>query len=142
MTVASIGSVLERKNVLPVILHADHRPAVLLRLVVKRLREGADLAVGQAGGGAVSVFARSIVMQHEHLEPRASAGAGPLKHLPVAGRIAEGRVGTLADHEVNSFRLASVVVVEQQLRVLGQEWLAILSIAKFRSARGADHVLG
>src|SRR5262249_18716204 len=37
---------LERKDALPVVLHTDHRPAILLRLVVERLCEGANLAVG------------------------------------------------------------------------------------------------
>jgi len=36
----------ERKDALPVVLHADDRPAVLLRLIVKRLGEGADLGIG------------------------------------------------------------------------------------------------
>ena len=32
---------------LPVILHADDEPAILLRLVMQRLGEGADLGVRQ-----------------------------------------------------------------------------------------------
>src|SRR5262249_56171979 len=76
-------SLLKRKNALPVILHADHRPAVLLRLVVKRLREGADLAVGQALGRAIGVFARGVVLQEQHLHPTASAPAHPLTPLPL-----------------------------------------------------------
>jgi len=32
----------KRENAVPVILHAHDRPAVLLRLIVKRLREGAQ----------------------------------------------------------------------------------------------------
>ena len=42
------ASLLEREDPLPVVLHADDDPALLLRLVVERLREGADLGVGQA----------------------------------------------------------------------------------------------
>ena len=45
------GSRLEREDALPVVLHADHRPAVLLGLVVERRGEGADLAVGQPCAG-------------------------------------------------------------------------------------------
>ncbi len=36
-----------RGDFLPVALHADHGPAALLRLVIKRLGEGADLEVWQ-----------------------------------------------------------------------------------------------
>jgi hypothetical protein len=38
-------TLLERENTLPVILHANDGPALTLRLVVQRLREGADLGV-------------------------------------------------------------------------------------------------
>src|SRR5262249_4977299 len=107
-----VWSLLKRKGALPVILHADHRPAVLLRLVVKRLREGADLAVGQALGWAIGVFARGVVVQHQHLQARPGSSAGPLQHLPVAGRIAEGREGRPADHQVTPLGLAGVVVVK------------------------------
>src|SRR6266511_652989 len=134
------GALLEREDALPVVLHADYRPAFVLRLVVERRRKGADLAVGQTLRRAVGVLSRSVVVQHEHLQPR--AGAGPLQHLPVAGRVAERRVGPATDHEVNPFRLAGVVVVQDELRLLGQERLAVLAVAVFRSTRCADHLLG
>src|SRR5207248_11797608 len=46
-------SLLECKNVLPIILHADDCPAALFRLVIERLRERADFRVGQPVGGTV-----------------------------------------------------------------------------------------
>src|SRR5262245_26071511 len=102
----------EREDALPVVLHADHRPVLLLRLLVERGREGADLAVGQALRRPVGVFAGGVVVQHQHLEPRAGAGAAPFQHLAVAGRVAERRDRPTADHQVNAFRLAGLVVVE------------------------------
>ena len=77
-------------------------------------------------------------MQDEHREPRPVAGLGVLQHLLVAGRIAEGRVRPAAYHQVDAFGFATVVVVEQQLGVLGQERFAILVIAICRAAHGAD----
>src|SRR5262245_47074983 len=64
---AEIMLLLERKHSLPVVLHADHRPAVLLGLVIKRWSESADLAVRQTLRRAIGVFAGGIVMQHQHL---------------------------------------------------------------------------
>src|SRR4029450_6654197 len=136
------GGLFEREDAPPIILHADHRPAFALCLGVERRRKGADLAVGQTLRRAVGVLSRSVVVQHKHLQPRAGAGAGPLQHLPVAGRVAERRIGPAADHEVNPFGLAGVVVVQDELRLLGQERLAVLGVAVCRSAGGADHLLG
>jgi hypothetical protein len=36
----------EAKDAFPVILHADYRPAILLRLIVQCLGKGADFGVG------------------------------------------------------------------------------------------------
>src|SRR5438874_13816614 len=88
---------LEGEYLLPVVLHADHCPALLLRLVIESLREGADLRVRQTFRRAVGVLAVRIVVQDEHREPRAVAGLGVLQHLLVAGRIAEGRVRPAPD---------------------------------------------
>ena len=38
----------DREDLLPVVLHADHCPAILLRLIVERLREGTEFGVGQS----------------------------------------------------------------------------------------------
>src|SRR5215510_4164558 len=62
---------LERENILPVVLHADDDPAALLRLVVERLGEGANLGVGQPLGRSVAILACRIVVQQEHREPHA-----------------------------------------------------------------------
>ena len=51
-------------------------------------------------------------------------------------------IGLLPDHEVNAFGLAGIIVVEQELRILGQDRLAIRVIAISRAAGGADHLLG
>jgi hypothetical protein len=38
--------------------------------------------------------------------------------------------------------LPGVVIVEQKLGFLGQEWLAVLLVAILRPAHGADHLFG
>src|SRR5262249_17333764 len=48
ITSCGTGSFIEGEDALPVVLHADHGPPLLLRLVVERLREGTDLRVGEA----------------------------------------------------------------------------------------------
>jgi hypothetical protein len=78
----------------------------------------------------IGVF-RGVVVQQQHLEPGAGAGRGPLQHLPVAGGVAERGIGPTADHQVNAFGLAGVVVVQQQLRLLGQVRLAVAGKANF-----------
>ena len=63
------GSLPEREDAFPVVLRADEGPALLLRLVVQRLGEGADLGVGEPLGRAVSILALRIVVQHERSKP-------------------------------------------------------------------------
>ena len=93
------------------------------------------LVSGNPCGRTVGIFPRGIVVKDQHLQPCAGARTRIFQHLPVAGRVAEGRVGSPADHEVNSFGLAGVVVVEQQLWFLRQERLAVLVVAEFRARR-------
>ena len=102
----------------------------------------AELGVGQPARRAVGIFALRVVVQHQHHQPRAVAGAGIFQHLAVAVGVAERRVRAPADHQMNALGLAGLVVVEEQLRLLGQERLAVLVVAEFRSAHGADHLLG
>src|SRR6184192_2630269 len=129
---------LEGEYLLPVVLHADHCPAVLLRLVIESLWESADLRVRQTLRRAIGIFALCVVVQDEHRESRAVAGLGVFQHLLVAGGVAKCRVRAAADHQVDAFGFATVVVVEQQLGVLGQERFALLVIAICRAAHGAD----
>src|SRR5437773_5887863 len=75
---------LEGEYLLPVVLHADHCPAVLLRLVIESLRESADLRVRQTLRRAIGIFALRVVVQDEHREPRPVSGLGVLQHLLVA----------------------------------------------------------
>jgi hypothetical protein len=51
------------------------------------------------------------------------------EHLPVTGRIAERRVRSAADHQVDAFRLAGVVVVEQKLGFFSEDRPTILVVA-------------
>jgi hypothetical protein len=63
LMVLTLSGVFERKDPLPVVLHADHCPAVLLRFIVKCLGERADLAGGKSLCRAVGVFAFRVVVQ-------------------------------------------------------------------------------
>ena len=134
--------VLKGKNHLPILLHADDCPAVLLRLVVERLRERADFRVGKPFSGTVRVLPLCVIVQHEQRKPRAVAGLGIFEHLLVAGRVAEGDVRAAADHKMDAFGFAGIVVIEHDLRFLGQERLTVLVIAILGPARRADDLLG
>src|SRR5258707_12408945 len=82
-------TLLKRKDGLPVVLHADHRPAAFLCLIVECLREGAELAVGQTRCRAISVLSRSVVIQHQHFEARSSPSGGPLHTLPAPPQVSQ-----------------------------------------------------
>src|SRR5882757_1917491 len=133
---------LKGKDRLPIVLHADDRPAVLHRLVIERLRERPDFRVGQPFSGTVGVFAFGIVVQDEHRESGTAAGLSVFEHLLVAAGIAKSRVRPAADHQVNAFGFAGIVIVEQHFRFLGQERFAVLVVTILCLARGADDLLG
>src|SRR5262245_652449 len=73
----------ECKDALPVVLHADHCPALLFRFVVESLCEGADFGVRQTVGRAISIFTIRIVVQKDHRQASAVAGFGVFEHLAV-----------------------------------------------------------
>src|ERR1035438_1178349 len=58
-TFANDGSLLPGKNLLPVVLHADDKPALRLGLVIQCLGEGAHLGIRQSLGRAVGIQRRS-----------------------------------------------------------------------------------
>ena len=58
-----VDSVLEGKNTLPVVLHADDDPTIFLCLVVERLGKGADPRVRQTLGGTVGILAFRIIVE-------------------------------------------------------------------------------
>src|SRR4051794_14340319 len=51
-------------------------------------------------------------------------------------------VGPAAGHQVDALRLAGVVVVQQQLRLFGENRPTVLVIAVAGAAGGADDLLG
>ena len=65
-----------------------------------------------------------VVVRHWHFQPRASAGARPLRHFLVADRIAERRVRPTAGHYVDTLDFANRVAVGQKFRFLDWERLA------------------
>src|SRR6184192_3930915 len=80
---------LECECPLPVILHADHSPALLLRLAVQEVGESAHLSVGQPLRRSVGILAHCIIVQHNHRQPCSDAGFSVLQHLSIADGIAE-----------------------------------------------------
>ena len=80
-------------------------------------------------------------MIDEHLETRAAAGTGPFEHLAVAVRVAERRVRTFSDEEVDADGFAVVVVVEEQFRLAHQNGLAVHEVIPRLDAR-TDDLLG
>ncbi len=56
---------LKRKNHLPIVLHADDSPAVLLCFIVEGLSESADLRIGKPFSGPVGVFPLGVIVQDE-----------------------------------------------------------------------------
>src|SRR6266700_5372392 len=135
-------SLLECKDLFPIVLHADDCPAIFLRLVIERLRKRSDFGVGQPMSGAVRILSLCIVVQHEHRNPSAVARFGVFEHLLVAGGIAERSERPSTDHQVNALRLTGIIIIQKHLRLLGQERLAILVVAIRRAAHGADDLLG
>ena len=51
-------------------------------------------------------------------------------------------MGTAADHKVNALGLSGVIVIEQQLWVLGQYWVARIVVAVRGAAGRADDLFG
>src|SRR6266508_2353204 len=62
---------------------------------------------------------------HQPHESRATAAGRPLQHLLIAGRIAKSEDGTLADEALDPFRLARLIVDEENLRQLNQHWRTV-----------------
>ena len=137
-----LRSRLEPEDALPVVLHADNDPAILLGLVEQLLSKRTYLRVGEALGWPIRIFAHRIVVEDEHFEPRAIARCGVFEHLTVAGGVAKRRMGPPADHQVNALGLTRVVVILEKLRVFGQDRLTVLVIAIRRADSGADNLLG
>src|SRR5262249_16663231 len=133
---------LKCENALPVVLHTDYCPAVLLRLVVERLREGAYFRFWKPQGWTVGVFACRVVVQHQPHQRLTLARAGVLQHLLVPSRVAEVRVGPATDHEVNAFSLAAKIIEQRELGLFGEGCLALLVVVELRSESSANNLLG
>ena len=80
-------------------------------------------------------------MNQQH-EPRAVARLRVFQHLFVAVRVAECSDRTPSDYEMDSFGLTGLVVIEEQLGLLGEDRFAVLVVAELHCTRAADHLLG
>src|SRR5262249_47201958 len=103
------GSAVKGENTFPVVLYADYDPAVLLGLIEQLLGECAYSCVGKALGWPIGIFARRIIVEDEHFEPRTVTGPGVFQHLLIAGRVAKRGNRTTPDHQVNALRLTGVI---------------------------------
>src|SRR5262245_6455741 len=108
-----------RVDNLPVVLHANDCPAVLERFVP------ADVELLHLVLAVVSVLARAIVMVHEEREARARAGHGPLQHLQLAVRFAEGSDRPPADAALDADRFALLVVHQVDLGLFDEHRFAV-----------------
>src|SRR6476659_10074827 len=70
------GSAVKAEDAFPVVLYADHGPPILLGLIEQLLGERAYLGVGKALGWPIGIFARRIIVEDEHFEPRTVTGPG------------------------------------------------------------------
>src|SRR6516164_2971451 len=84
----------EREDALPVVLHADDGPTLLLRHVVHRLAQGADLGVWQSLRRTVGVL-RALhrrapptpTVEHRYLPSRTPTSSDRLRRAPEPGGI-------------------------------------------------------
>ena len=115
----------KREDLAPIVLHTRNGPAFLLRLVVKRSREGSEFWVRQSHGRAVGVFACRIIVKHQQHEARAAVALRVFQHFFVAIGIAKRGDGTAADVLVDANRLVTLVINEVQLRQTHENGFAI-----------------
>src|SRR5580658_9202309 len=107
----------ERKNTLPIVLHADHDPTVLVRFSHQSLGKSADVSIRKTAARAIGVLARCVVVMHQHHQVRAIARLRPFQHLGIASGIAEGRGWMLADEKIDADGLARTVINEEYFRL-------------------------
>src|SRR5262249_14254738 len=127
-------SLREREDALPVRLHVYHSPAPR-RGLVQGLVQLADFR-----GPVVGPFAIAVGVMHEPHEPGALSRGGPLEHLQVAVRVAEGEDGPPPDVPVDPHRLPWPVVDEVRLRLAKQDG-ACGPHLELRRDRAADGLL-
>jgi hypothetical protein len=56
--IGDFAALLEGEDTPPVVLYADYNPAILRRLIIQPLCEGADLRVGESSCRTISVYSR------------------------------------------------------------------------------------
>ena len=129
----------KREDLTPIALHARDGPACLLRLLVKRLREGPEFGSGQSHRRTIGVFARRIIVQHQQHEPCAAAAPGVFQHFFVATGIAKRGDGPAADMQVDANGLVAFVIIEVQFRQTHKGGFALAHF-KLRLDAAADNL--
>src|SRR5271156_2729799 len=104
----------ERENTLPIVLHADHNPTVLVCSSHQRFGESPDVRIRTTAGWPIGVLAVSVIVMHQHHQSSAVTRLRPFQHLLIAGGIAEGRVGPLADEHVDADGFSRAIVNEER----------------------------
>jgi hypothetical protein len=118
-----------------IVLHVHDNPA-LRPGFVESFVETANVRITVVGP-----FALGIGVMDVETEARARASSGPLEHLQVAVRIAEGGDGAAANMHVDANGLARLVVNEVQLRQAHQHRRAVAQ-REFRFDAAARDLLG
>src|SRR6185503_522871 len=125
----------EWKNAVPIILHADDRPAFGLRFVECLIKTAEpSLAV-------VCPLAHGVGMMDNEGEARATPGGRPLEHLQIAVGVPEGGNGAAADECLDTDGFPSLVVKEMEFRQLYQRGRSITQL-EFQFAGTADDLFG
>ena len=90
----------------------------------------ADVGCRKALCGTVGVLTILVVVQDEHCQSCPTTRFCVLQHLLIARGVAKRRDGPPADHEMDTLGFASLVVVEEELRLFGEHGLAACVITK------------
>ena len=126
---------LEGKNFIPVVFHADDGPAFGFGFVECLVK------LAHRGGAVVGILTCGIGVVHEEHEAGSGAGGCPLEHLLVAVGVAEGGDRTFANVIVDADGFAGAVVDEADLRQAHDDGATVLCL-KLRFHGGAYDLIG
>ena len=130
------SSFLDRKDGLPIVLHAHDCPPAL-----RRFFQCFDKLAAALGLGVVGVFAFAVGVVDDEAETRARVvDGGVLQHCMVAVAVATTDDGSATDKLMNADWLARLVVHEQMVHCLRQHRSAVAQL-ECRPRCRSDHLL-
>ena len=120
----------------------DDRPAILLRLIIKLLRKRAHFwnqAIPAPDRTRIRACASSCNTSMESRAPWPALVYSSICRSPV--EFPNDGIRPTANHHVDAFRFAGVVVIQQKFGILGQDGLAGFIITVTHAAHGTDNLL-